>query len=342
MSDSTQSQSPIPEMPLGMQLLGGGALRFAVADVPEPERIPVFREVFGKQVLRYDVTPMPDIPFHIDLKLQAMPGLMMMSGRAHGSTNRRTRETLAADPTDDIGMIVNLRGPHRVVHAGKELVLGDNEATLVSLGEMCAYTHRPPGDILALRVPRKQFAPMVNGVDDCYLRRITTSAPALGLLTNYIQVALNGDSIVGPQLQHIVASHVHDLMALMVGATRDAEEAAQGGGVRAAKLSAIKQDIARNVDQPDLSVATLAVRHNCTPRFIQRLFEVEGTTFTEYVLAQRLVRAHRMLNDPRRAGEKIATIALDAGFSDVSYFNRAFRQVYGDTPSSIRAARVLN
>jgi AraC-like DNA-binding protein len=43
-----------------------------------------------------------------------------------------------------------------------------------------------------------------------------------------------------------------------------------------------------------------------------------------------------MLTDPCRAGDKISAIALDAGFSDVSYFNRAFRQAYGDTPSGVR------
>ena len=127
-------------------------------------------------------------------------------------------------------------------------------------------------------------------------------------------------------MQHLVVAHIYDLMAVTVGATRDAAETAQGRGLRAARLHAIKQDIARNLDQADLSVAALAVRHGCTPRFIQRLFESEGTTFTEYVLAQRLARAHRMLTDPRRAGEKISTIAFDAGFGDVSYFNRAFRQ----------------
>ncbi|HET7716934.1 MAG TPA: helix-turn-helix domain-containing protein [Bauldia sp.] len=44
-----------------------------------------------------------------------------------------------------------------------------------------------------------------------------------------------------------------------------------------------------------------------------------------------------MLTDPRRSGEKISAIALDAGFGDVSYFNRVFRQAYGDTPSGVRA-----
>jgi hypothetical protein len=95
MSDSCQSPA-IPEMPLGMQLLAGGAVGFTLENIPEHERLPVFREVFGRAVLKYDLEPLPDIPFDIDLKFQALPGLMMMSGRAHGSRNRRTLETLGA------------------------------------------------------------------------------------------------------------------------------------------------------------------------------------------------------------------------------------------------------
>jgi AraC-like DNA-binding protein len=60
-------------------------------------------------------------------------------------------------------------------------------------------------------------------------------------------------------------------------------------------------------------------------------------TFTDYVLAQRLARAHHMLTDPRRAGEKISNVARDVGFGDLSYFNRAFRHRYGETPSGVRA-----
>jgi AraC-like DNA-binding protein len=63
---------------------------------------------------------------------------------------------------------------------------------------------------------------------------------------------------------------------------------------------------------------------------------MEGTTFTEYVLAQRLARAYRMLTDPRRDGEKISTVVYDCGFGDVSYFNRVFRRSYGAAPSDVR------
>ena len=38
-----------------------------------------------------------------------------------------------------------------------------------------------------------------------------------------------------------------------------------------------------------------------------------------------------------RTAEKIAGIALDAGFGDLSYFNQAFRRRYGAAPSDVRA-----
>ena len=103
------------------------------------------------------------------------------------------------------------------------------------------------------------------------------------------------------------------------------------------KLHAIKQDIAKNLARADLSVAALAERHNCTPRFLQRLVEADGTTLTEYVLTQRLARAHRLLIDPRRDGHKISAVAYDCGFGDLSYFNRVFRRHYRAAPSDVRA-----
>jgi transcriptional regulator GlxA family with amidase domain len=177
---------------------------------------------------------------------------------------------------------------------------------------------------------------LVTGVDDRYFRPIPAATPALRLLRDYVQLLQHDDRTPGADLLPLVVSHVHDLMAVAAGATRDAAEAAQHRGLRAARLHAIKADIARNLDG-DLSVGALALRNRCTPRLIQRMFEAEGTTLTEYVLAQRLSRAHRLLTDPRRAGDKIAVIALDAGFGDLSYFNRVFRRLYGETPSGVRA-----
>jgi AraC-like DNA-binding protein len=42
------------------------------------------------------------------------------------------------------------------------------------------------------------------------------------------------------------------------------------------------------------------------------------------------------LCDRRLAARSITSIAYEAGFGDLSYFNRAFRRHYNATPSDIR------
>jgi AraC-like DNA-binding protein len=91
------------------------------------------------------------------------------------------------------------------------------------------------------------------------------------------------------------------------------------------------------LNRHELSLASLAARHRVTPRHVQMLFESDGTTFSRFLLAQRLARAHHMLSNPLLAERTISSIAYDAGFGDLSHFNRAFRHRYGVTPSDIRA-----
>ena len=108
-------------------------------------------------------------------------------------------------------------------------------------------------------------------------------------------------------------------------------------GARAARLRAVKADVMANLGARGLSLAAVAARHNISPSYVRKLFEGEGTSFTDFVLNERLARAHRLLADPRHAGRTVGNIALEAGFGDLSYFNRAFRRRFGDTPSGIRA-----
>jgi len=337
MRDLTDHGSYSPA-PMIEQAPASGGIRLSLDDAPERERAGRYREFLGRSVMRLDVEPLRDTPFEVDITVQALPGLQLFSGRLHGSRNQRTREMLA-DGKDDFSLMVNLGGPYLVSQGGRELTLADGEATLVTSAEPCSFTHHPPGGVLALLFPRQPFAALVAGVEDCYVRRIPSHTPALKLLMDYVAIARDQHAIASPELQHLVVRHVHDLMAVALGATREAAEVAQGRGVRAARLHAIKADIAGHLAEVDLSVAALALRHGCTPRFVQRLFEAEGTTFTEYVLAQRLALAHRMLSDPRRSGDKIATIAYDAGFGDLSYFNRAFRRRFGGAPSDVRTSQ---
>ncbi len=138
-------------------------------------------------------------------------------------------------------------------------------------------------------------------------------------------------------MRNLLANHVHDLLALALGASRDGAALATARGLATARMAAIKADIITHLASRELILTTLAVRHQLSPRSIQLLFAREGTTFSQFVLEQRLARAHEMLLAPRHVGMTVSAIALAAGFGDLSHFNRKFRQRYGATPSDMRA-----
>jgi len=66
------------------------------------------------------------------------------------------------------------------------------------------------------------------------------------------------------------------------------------------------------------------------------LFAGTGSTFTKFVLEQRLQQARRLLSSRTGGSKKISEIAYDVGFSDLAYFNRTFRSRFGMTPSDCR------
>lgn len=188
-----------------------------------------------------------------------------------------------------------------------------------------------------IRSRRATLAPLVaNHYDTGTLRPIPPNNDALQYLSRYIRFLDEQQGFEDSALASTVALHLRDLFAIAIG-KREASLVAKGGGLGAARLHAIKRDITENLGH-GLTVGAVATRHHVTPRQVQRLFKSEGTSFSEFVLNQRLSRVHRMLADPHCEGWTISAIALDSGFGDVSYFNRRFRRRYGASPSQFRDA----
>jgi AraC-like DNA-binding protein len=162
-------------------------------------------------------------------------------------------------------------------------------------------------------------------------------------LASYADLVRQMPALENPELRELV-EHVRDLMALALGAAGDgaasdgSTQSAKGGGMRAARLRAIKADILANLGTHNLSLDAVAERQGISPIYVRKLFEGEDTSFTRFVLRERLARAHQRLSDPLFAEHTIATLAFEAGFGDLSYFNRAFRRRFGTSPSDVRAA----
>ena len=162
--------------------------------------------------------------------------------------------------------------------------------------------------------------------------------PETRLLIRYTDTVMSEIGALSRQGVEQCVAHIRDLAILALGGARDAACLANGRGVRAARLRAIRNDIEAHLTDTELGVAWITKRHGISERYLRSLFADDGMSFTSFVLERRLMRAHAALNHSMR---NISEIAYDCGFSDLSWFNRAFRQRFGMTPSEVRA-RLLN
>jgi AraC family transcriptional regulator len=102
------------------------------------------------------------------------------------------------------------------------------------------------------------------------------------------------------------------------------------------RISDAVRRIAENAQEPErLSLAALASQAAMSPYHFLRTFrQVVGMTPHQFVLRTRMHRAAVRL---RRSRAPVSTIAFDAGFNDLSTFNRRFRRLMGVSPSVYRA-----
>jgi len=105
---------------------------------------------------------------------------------------------------------------------------------------------------------------------------------------------------------------------------------------RTATLSRVKLFIKANLADPNLCARTVASRLKLSTRYLNRLFESEGTSLMRYVWSQRLEGAASELANPRLRKASISTISFGLGFKNLSHFSYTFRERFGIPPSEYR------
>jgi hypothetical protein len=87
------------------------------------------------------------------------------------------------------------------------------------------------------------------------------------------------EALATPALRRLVVTQIYDLVALAIGATRDAAAIAEGRGVRAARLHAIKADIADRLVKNDLTVAAVASRQRISESYVRSCSKAKEARF---------------------------------------------------------------
>jgi len=128
--------------------------------------------------------------------------------------------------------------------------------------------------------------------------------------------------------------------ALRVAAAAATAESGSSEAVRNPRRERRVHEVIRRIEaEPEepLTLWQLARDAAMSPYYFLRTFHVvAGVTPYQFVLTQRLRRAAVRL---RQTTDPISAIAYEAGFNDLSTFNRRFRRIMGMTPGAWRTRR---
>jgi AraC-like DNA-binding protein len=290
-----------------------------------------FREIFGREILGIEIDPLDGHPLNIDLTLRSLPGFAMATGSLSPMRNRHTRALLN---NDDVVLVVMQSGVGEVSQYGRVATINEGEAVLTANGAEATFTGLTLTRVINFRLSRNLLTPHVADIDALVARPIPKDNRVLQLMVGYANMLNDQDELATAELRRMVATHMHGLAALLLGG--DGGLGLHEQGLRAARLRSIKDHIRDRIGNQDLTLADVARGLQISESYVRQLLAENGTTFTDFVLGGRLTRAHRMLVDPRYSDRSISAVAYEAGFGDLSYFNRTFRRRYGGTPSDIR------
>jgi AraC-like DNA-binding protein len=311
------------------------SLQFSTRELPERMRIPMWREEVGRGIVHVDIEPLSDVPFQAEATLQTLQGLRMLAWKGSAMRLKRSQRNIV-DGDDSIGIVVSSHSMSQLSQRGQEIELRAGDAIAVLHSEPATVTY-VEGLQFGLVVPRDALTPRVMNVDGLTMRPISRRTEALRLLMTYLKSALKEGALAAPKLRDAVVTHIHDLVALAISECAPLGESS-ASAVVAARHSAALDHIAAHFQDPGLSLEVVAHSQGISPRYLQRLMASSGTSFTGRVNELRLQWAFTLLIEPHDSARRISDIALEAGFSDISHFNRLFRARFSDSPRGVRGA----
>ena len=294
-----------------------------------------WREGICRGFCRLDVGPAEDDYIDCHNEFARVHSVVIATPKGGSVRFARTRNLLD-DGCDDLVLISATRGTVRVTQGSKAIDLTAGQMCLTEMNVVGTADLKSGGGFTTARFPRRLLLQVAPSAESQLARPLGHDRPLGAMIDRYFQLCndVAGDlDVLG---QKAAAQHLADLVGLLLGTRGEQKDLIGQGGFSAARLNLMKADVLRNLDQSDLTIESVARTCALSGRQAQRLFASAGTTFSEFVLEQRLLLARRLLLQEQGRHRKVSDIAYTAGFNDLSYFHRSFRRRFGMTPSNMR------
>jgi AraC family transcriptional regulator len=210
------------------------------------------------------------------------------------------------------------------------LLLGNNGSCFE-----CGHQHGIGDRCISLNVCEEQFSEVAAAATST--SRFRFSAPSLPPSPKALPIIAQMEALScassSPRSEELALRLIERVIALMSG-NRQIPAAPTGRETRRVieAIRLVESDAARPLELKEMAaIAGMSKYH-----FLRVFRRLTGMTPHRYLISARLRRAALALASSRRP---VIGVALDAGFGDLSTFNRTFRAVFGLTPTQYRDMR---
>lgn len=310
-----------------------GMISLSDRDVPARERLSYLHDFVAHSVARLQFTPRDEADFEFELAFRGLGGGTVVGSARYSAVRGERTRALAADGRSNYMLTIHDTDYEVEAAGGRRLQVASGDIVIVNESLRQSFT-LPGTQLAAIVLEEQRMAEIAPAIRAQPIHHVPSAMPGAALVAGYARMLLANAPLDGTAAR-LASGHLYELAALALGRRED-RTAGDLPGIGGARLALLKQDMTRNLTDPELDIAAVARRQGVTPRYVQRLFEREGTTFGQFLRDARLDLARSHLE--AASGIPISRVAFDCGFGDLSHFNRAFRSRFGVTPSEIRAA----
>ena len=254
---------------------------------------------------------------------------------AHGHSVARTEREIATVEDPSIMVFFQLTGRSVFQQEGMAAApLRPGDYTVTTTDTPYVW-HHSPGDfaIFSMRFPESFIEVPGRALRSVTGQTLSSSTPLGRHVSPFVSsIARDAELLRGP-LGARVARNLIDLMATGVAELVQRQENERPAPL----LTVVTKYIDRNLADPSLSASAVAAGCHISARYLQMLFQEQGTTVTDFIRGRRLALCRQDLADPALRATPIGEIARLRGYPDQTYFARLFRRAYDVSPREWRA-----
>lgn len=138
----------------------------------------------------------------------------------------------------------------------------------------------------------------------------------------------------------LLSEQLHALVGSALLQDSPEPQALEPHSLAAARLVWIERWLDDHYARANLTAEQAAQAAGISVRYLHRLFETRGTTFSASLQSRRLAAAKAALENPADT-RTLTVIAHDCGFCDGAHFSRVFRVAFGMAPSDYRIQALM-